>query len=358
MNDISTWPDSRGGTDRLAALMACVPMPMWLIDEAGLRVVAANDAARSLMGPDEPRHLLGDAFAAAGASDEAADPVRFTTRDGQVRAFAMTFRRLPDMPRMIVATAQDVTARVHAEAQLRQLRAELAHVARISILGELATSIAHEVRQPLAAIVTNADTSLRWLARDEPNLAKVGELTARIAASAQRASDIIQRVRGMAQKHAPELSRLDLVQVVDEAVALVRHDIETRGIELSVQAASGLPAVLGDGVQLQQVVVNLLINAAQALDRPETTARRIALTVEAAGGRIVLGVRDTGPGIDHADLPHLFEGFFTTKPAGLGVGLAICRAIVTGHGGEIDAGNDPGGGALFRVALPVDRRPG
>ena len=216
------------------------------------------------------------------------------------------------------------------------------------MLGELATSIAHEVNQPLSAIVTNAETSLRWLGREDPNLAKACQLTRRIADSARNASDIVQRIRSMAAGRAPERVMIDLNQVVNEALLFVRHEIETRSIALSVDLAPDLPFVCGDRVQLQQVVVNLLVNAVQA------QARRIELhTAQSADGMIGFAIHDSGPGIATENIDRIFSSFFTTKEDGVGMGLAICQSIIAAHGGRIGASNDPLGGARFEFSLPA-----
>jgi len=237
------------------------------------------------------------------------------------------------------------------EAQLRQLQADYSRAARISMLGELATSIAHEVNQPLAAIVTNAETSQRWLARDEPNLAKVAQLTTRIAESARRASEIVQRIRGMAARREPERAAVDLNEIVDEALMFVRHEIESRSIALSTDFGSGLPRVLGDRVQLQQVIVNLLVNAVQAQNGGADGW--ISLATSAANGAVEFAIRDAGPGIVDEDLDRIFGSFFTTKDDGIGIGLALCQSIIVALGGTIIASNHPEGGALFRVSLPA-----
>lgn len=331
-----------------------------------LEVVEANGAAATLMEADNCGALLASArlllaatpglaarMLAAGLAGEARheERARLETFTGEAREVVMTVAFAA--ADTLIVTVQDITEHLWAVEQLRRLRAEMAHAARISLLGELATSIAHEVRQPLAAIVTNADTSLRWLARDEPNVEKVGELTARIAASAHRASDIIQRVRDMALKHEPVRERLDLAEVVEGAQRFVRHELDTRGIDLVVSLPGDRPQVTGDRVQLQQVVVNLLVNAVHALDQQPGGARRIAVQVERlASGGARLTVQDNGPGFAAADAARLFEGFYSTKATGMGIGLTICRSIVTDHGGEIGAENDPVGGAIFRVELP------
>jgi signal transduction histidine kinase len=222
------------------------------------------------------------------------------------------------------------------------------------MLGELATSIAHEVNQPLSAIVTNAETSLRWLSREDPNLAKVGQLTTRIVENARRASDIVQRIRGMAARRAPERALLDLNEVVEEALLFVRHEIEYRSIDLSVRLGRNLPRIMGDRVQLQQVIVNLLINAVQALGQDAGPKGRIDVdTTTEADGMVGFAIRDAGPGISQDNLDRIFDSFFTTKDDGMGIGLAICQSIIAAHGGMISVSNHVDGGALFRFSLPA-----
>jgi C4-dicarboxylate-specific signal transduction histidine kinase len=242
------------------------------------------------------------------------EQAKMATFDGEVRdvVFSVTYPAPPEHLDTTFITIEDITERLRTEAQLRRLQADFAHAARVSMLGELATSIAHEVKQPLAAIVTNAETSLRWLAREEPNLAKASELITRVVASAQRANDIIQRVRSMAVKQEPERLVLDLAEVVDEALHFVRHDLDARGITLSRAVAGALPPVVGDRVQLQQVVVNLLINSIQAIAQVDPQERRIALEIDAdADDAVTLSIHDTGPGVAETDLDRVFDGFFT-----------------------------------------------
>jgi C4-dicarboxylate-specific signal transduction histidine kinase len=223
------------------------------------------------------------------------------------------------------------------------------------MLGEMATSIAHEVRQPLTAIVTNAETGLRWLARDDLDMAKLKQLAARVVANARRAGDIVQRIQGMAMKHEPGRALLDLNEVVEEALLFVRHDIEAWSIGLSVKYGTPLPKVTGDRIQLQQVIVNLLVNGVQAIAQGSGSARRIDLCTGAEGdGAVAFSIRDTGPGIADENLERIFDSFFTTKDAGMGIGLAICKSIVTAHGGRIAVSNHPAGGARFQFWLPTE----
>lgn len=280
---------------------------------------------------------------------------KLRTFDGRILdvQLSVTYPILPAELDVTIFSVQDVTARIQMEAQLRQVQADFTHAARISTLGELTTSIAHEINQPLAAILTNAETSLRWLARPEPNIAKVAELTSRIAVGAHRAKDIVQRIRGMAAKHQPEQTALDLNEVAQETLLFLRHEIESRGIRITTAFAKDLPMVLGDRIQLQQVIVNLLINGIQALETGRAIEGKIALATSLDDdGRIHLSIRDTGPGIAPANIERVFEGFFTTKKGGLGIGLGICQSIIIAHGGRIAAANHPEGGAEFRFTIP------
>jgi C4-dicarboxylate-specific signal transduction histidine kinase len=284
------------------------------------------------------------------------EQAKMATFDGEVRdvLFSVTYPTPPEQLDTTFITIEDITERLRTERRLRRLQADFAHAARVSMLGELAASIAHEVKQPLAAIVTNAETSLRWLSRPEANVAKVAELTKRIGASAERANDIIQRVRSMAAKQEPQHVPLDAGEVIDEALHFVRHELDARGIVLLRSDTGVLPAVIGDRVQLQQVVVNLLVNSIQAIVQAEAAERRIDLKIDVdpASG-VTLSIHDTGPGIAEADLGQVFDGFFTTKDTGMGIGLAVCHSIIAEHGGKIAAANHPAGGAVFRVTLPI-----
>ncbi|HWW59022.1 MAG TPA: ATP-binding protein [Sphingopyxis sp.] len=281
---------------------------------------------------------------------------RVRTFDGRVLDVRMsvTYPNAPAELDVTIFSFEDVTERLRIEAELRQLQADFTHAARVSMLGELTTSIAHEVNQPLAAILTNAETSLRWLSRDEPNIGKVTQLTGRIATSARRASDIVQRIRGMASKNQPERAPLDLNEVVQEAVMFLRHEIESHSIRIRSSFAEGMPLAIGDRIQLQQVIVNLLMNSVQAVEQRGEGEREISLDMRAADyGALVFTLRDTGPGIPPEDIDRIFQGFFTTKESGMGIGLAICQSIIAEHGGSIAASNHPDGGAQFRFIIPA-----
>ncbi|MHA4837410.1 ATP-binding protein [Sphingopyxis sp. MSC1_008] len=279
------------------------------------------------------------------------------TFDGRVLDVRMsvTYPKILAELDVTIFSFEDVTERMSMEAEIRQLQADFTHAARISTLGELTTSIAHEINQPLAAIVTNAETSLRWLSRDYPNVEKVKALTTRVAASARRASDIVQHIRGMASKRQPERVATDLNEIVQESLIFIRHEIESQSIGITTDLARGLPSTMADRIQLQQVVVNLLINSVQAVEAQSEGKREICIGTHLTdAGGLAFTLRDTGPGIPPEDLARIFEGFFTTKEAGMGIGLAICQSIISEHGGSITASNHPGGGAQLHFEIPVE----
>lgn len=303
--------------------------------------------------PQMARRVMIAHFEGRRSYVEEARILRF---DGVVRdvIFSVTYPIASELQDTTFILIEDITDRRRTEDQLRRLQADYSHAARISTLGELATSIAHEVKQPLSAIITNAEASLRWLDKTPPNVDKLTQLTTRIAESAHRANEIIQRIRGMATKHEPERTLVDIPSVISEALLFVRHDVETRSVALSMKVPRNLPKIPGDRVLLQQVFVNLLVNAIQAVIPLEIERRRIAIEARQIGDQwLSILVRDSGPGISDDAMSRLFEGFFTTKEGGMGMGLAICQSIVDGHEGFISATNQSDGGAAFEVRLPL-----
>jgi PAS domain S-box-containing protein len=244
-----------------------------------------------------------------------------------------------------------------AQEELRNSQAELAHIMRVMTMGELTASIAHEINQPLASILTNAQTGLRWLARPDLDVEKIREITKRVVADARRASEIIDRIRAMVSRRAPQQALLSLDDVIQESIAFLRDEFQSRGISVSIDLKPKLPYVFGDRIQLQQVIVNLAINGAHAMAQSGELRRIISIrTMLSDPETVSCIVEDSGPGIDPAHLPHLFDSFFTTKDAGMGMGLPICRSIIEAHDGEIRADNNSAlGGARFSFALPANK---
>ncbi|WP_144037820.1 PAS domain S-box protein [Sphingopyxis sp. KK2] len=267
-------------------------------------------------------------------------------------AFSIAFPpALQDHGITVVATL-DIGDRKRAEARLREVQTNLSHAARVSTLGELTASIAHEVNQPLAAITAFGEASLRWLQRDVPELEEVEAMTREIISDARRASDIIARIRGMALKRDPVPTPLDVGEVIDEALLIIRHESQSKAVAIEVDIAAALPRVMADRVQLQQVIVNLAVNALQAMSLNDAKARTLKITAAPGDGTVEICVDDSGPGVAAEHLDQLFNGFFTTKQEGMGMGLAICRSIIQEHGGRITAANHAEG-ARFCFTLPA-----
>jgi len=249
---------------------------------------------------------------------------------------------------------RNVTARRRAQEELRRTQAELAHVSRVTTMGELAASIAHEVNQPLGAIVGNADICLHWLSNGQPDLGAVREALSDIISDGHRASEVIARVRALAKKSAPQKAPLDLNEVVGEVLALVTHEAQRRRVRLRAEPAAGLPAVQGDRVQLQQVLLNLVMNGVEAMAGVEDRARELKVsTSRSEAGGVAVAVQDCGVGIDPRETERLFQAFHTTKAGGMGMGLAISRSIVEAHGGRLWAEPNRGPGATFQFMLPA-----
>jgi PAS domain S-box-containing protein len=254
-----------------------------------------------------------------------------------------------------LACMVDITDRVRAQETLAQVQSEFAHAARVSMLGELTASIAHEVNQPLSAIVTSAEAALRWLGRTSPDVAELRALSTRTKADALRAAEIIRSIRGMAVRTEPEQTPVVLNDVVEDVMLFLRPELRRHQVEAVLELASGLPTIIADRVQLQQVVANLAINATQAMSVVDSSSRRLTVRTSSKDSRTLLTeVADTGPGIAAHNLDRLFQRFFSTKQEGMGIGLAICRSIIEAHGGSIGASNLPGGhGASFCFTLPA-----
>jgi signal transduction histidine kinase len=257
----------------------------------------------------------------------------------------------------MVGAVMDVTEARQAQEALAEAQAQLAHANRVATLGALAASIAHEVNQPLAAIVANGDANLRWLDREVPPLDTVREGLERMIADAERASSVVNRVRALARKDPSEHRLIDLNAVINDVVKLVAREIASQAVSLRLELAPALPAVRGDRVQLQQLIINLVINGIQAMACKEAgidgRPRRLTIRSERdEGGEVRLCVEDSGNGIDPANANRLFDAFYTTKSGGMGLGLSICRSIVEAHGGRIWAANHGVGGARFAFTLP------
>jgi PAS domain S-box-containing protein len=256
----------------------------------------------------------------------------------------------------VLGSSADITQRKETELELRRQRAELAHVTRISMMGELATSLAHELNQPLTAILSNAQAAQRFLAVNPADLEEVREILKDIVQDNSRAADVIRRIRALAKKEELEFAPLDLGIVLGDVVMLARSDAILHNIRVSLQIAPGLPPVQGDKVQLQQVVLNLLLNAFDAMKDCPAHEREVKVGAETQGARLVkVAVCDHGIGLSWEQIDKIFQPFYTTKGEGLGMGLSISRSIIETHGGRLWAENNPDRGATFCFTIPVEK---
>jgi C4-dicarboxylate-specific signal transduction histidine kinase len=246
----------------------------------------------------------------------------------------------------------DITDRKRAELESQEHQQELAHLSRVAALGELSGALAHELKQPLAAILANTQAAQRFLARPRPNMTEVRSILGDIAQDVRRASDVIGHTSAMIKKESAPWQLTDLNEVVRNVLDLTRRELTGRGVVASALLSPELPRVLGDGVQLQQVVLNLVMNACDAMDAVPMEDRRLRIATAANNGEVELSVMDHGIGIPEESVGRVFQPFFTSKEHGLGLGLSICRSIVNAHGGRLWVVNNPTGGATFHMAAP------
>jgi len=253
----------------------------------------------------------------------------------------------------VIGTVHDVTQRRLSEEALGRLRSELAHMARATTLGALTASIAHEVNQPLAGIVTNACTCLRMLAADPPNIDGASETARRTIRDGRRAADVITRLRAIFGKKEPITEPVDLNEATREVIALTESELNRNGVLVRTELAEDLPLATGDRVQLQQVILNLLLNASDAMSTVRDRPRLLVISSKRDDAdQVCLSVEDTGVGVDPERVDQLFEAFYTTKSAGMGMGLSISRSIIESHHGRLWATPNDGPGATFAFSIP------
>jgi signal transduction histidine kinase len=316
-----------------------------------------GDNWRTAVHPDDREHVteLWRDATAVGAPLEY--EVRLRGADGAYRWFLTRAVPLRDGRGHIVkwyGVATDIEDRKrteHERDRLARLEAELTHVNRVTTMGELAASISHEVRQPLTGIGTNANTAVRCLARDEPDLERARDAARRIARDVSRVAEILDRMRSLYTKGPPKHERLDVNDVVTETLALLKGEAGRHAVTLCTELGAGLPSVTADRVQLQQVVMNLALNGIEAM---RDGGGELTVTSRMEPRDVVLiSVSDTGVGLPPEDVERIFDAFFTTKPQGSGMGLRICRAIVEAHGGRLWARANAERGATFMFTLPA-----
>jgi C4-dicarboxylate-specific signal transduction histidine kinase len=257
-------------------------------------------------------------------------------------------------PHRIFGTIQDVTERKQAVEALRKAQTELAHVNRVATMGQLTASIAHEILQPIGAARNYARAALNFLDQQPPDLREVKEALGRIVGAADRSGEIIERIRDNIKKAPPRRDRIDLNKAINEVIVLARSELTKNGVSVQTRLTEGLFPVKGDRVQVQQVVMNLILNAVEAMSSVEAGARELLISTEQSQtDGVLVAVRDSGPGIDPGRLERVFEAFYTTKSGGMG--LSICRSIIEAHGGRMWVTANEPRGAVFRFTLPLSR---
>ncbi|KQP51593.1 MULTISPECIES: PAS domain-containing sensor histidine kinase [unclassified Methylobacterium] len=322
---------------------------------------AAPRSLDALLFEDEPTFIEALLALARGETFfEGETTIRALSGDPVPILFGITFPSHADGFEGVLVFAVDITERKQAQEALLAVQAELAHTARVTTLGELTASIAHEVNQPLAAIVTNGEAALRWLRRSPPDLGEVSAAVTRVVASGSRAGEIVSRIRTFLAKTPPPRDWLDLREMIGESVLLVEREMVRGGVRLIRDVASDVTLVHGDRVQLQQVLINLMVNAIQAMATVTERPRLLTIRVAPDGAEHVrVTVADSGGGIAAEAVERVFQPFFTTKADGMGMGLAICRSIVEAHGGRlwITGHDDPGAAFHFTIPTTAEREP-
>lgn len=334
--------------DRIRALLGVPPEEDWRGREYWLAHIHPEDL---------PHVFQASQKVMEGSSDRLAIEYRYLHPSGGLvwlhHLSTVQARDASGRVTCLVGVVRDITERKRAEHDLLQRSNELAHLTRVSAVAQLASSLAHELNQPLGAILRNAEAAELLLADPSPDLDEVRAILADIHSDDHRAGEVIDRLRAFMRRGETERRRLDVGLLAGEGIALVHPDADRRGVRLALKAQHGLPLVHGDRVQLQQVLLNLLLNALDALSGRPPGKGSVTVRVSLVGTAVEVRVSDDGPGIPANGLTHVFEPFFTSKPNGLGMGLPIARGIVEAHGGQLWATNNPEGGATFVFSLPV-----
>jgi PAS domain S-box-containing protein len=361
----------RASEERWRAMFEIAPVGITTIDFERRRYLTANESFQRITGYTEAELRNLTTLEITHEDDRAAmqeridsgiigslQRKRYRRKDGAVVWADVTSFVIPatdSTPAFRGAVIVDVSDRKRAEAALQQAQADLARLNRVMMLGEMTASIAHEVNQPIAATVTNAHAGLRWLGTQPPDLGEARQALGRIVRDGSRAGEVIDRIRALVKKVPPRRDRLDINEAIREVIALTQTEVQQNRVRLQTRLADDLPLVPADRVQLQQVIMNLLVNAIEAMSSVDDRSRELTIASGKEGANAVfVEVQDTGPGIDPADLDRLFQSFYTTKPDGIGMGLAISRSIVEAHGGRLSAAPNQPCGAAFRFALPVE----
>jgi len=279
-------------------------------------------------------------------------PEEFLGTNQTAREVERLLTNIRERERVEDALREQLTERKRADKALREAQVELAHVTRVTTIGGLAAAIAHEINQPLAAVITNGNACLRWLAGTTPNLDEARQAVERIIRDGNRASDVIAKIRALLRKTGTEKERLDMNDVIREVVALAQSEVRRNGVALRAQLEGNIPPVLGDRVQLQQVVLNLIMNGIEAMSTVGDRARELIISTRSGEiDQVHVTVQDSGIGLDPQRMERIFDAFYTTKSEGMGMGLAISRSIVENHDGRLWAVPNDGPGATFQFTL-------
>jgi PAS domain S-box-containing protein len=357
--------------ERMSLAVESAQLALWDLDVANDRVWMTEEG-RKVFGfePDEPLHYADLArrvhpddsavevaaiqrALASGGSYEA--EYRIILPDRSVRWIAARGRLSPGVdgtPPRILGVSMDITRQKQAGVEAQLQREELAHLSRVAIVSALSSSLAHELSQPLGSILSNAQAGQRFMSKDTPDLAEIRDILADIVSADRRAGEIIEGLRTMLRRGAVALQPVSVNESLEELLRLTRSDLIARGVSVSIRTTGDLPPALTDRVQLQQVLLNLIVNACDAMKSNPPDARNLTLTTSIAESEMRIGVLDCGVGLPD-DVETLFEPFHTTKAGGLGMGLSICRTLVTSHGGRLWAEGRAERGAAFYVALPL-----
>ena len=335
-----------------------------------VKVIDVNDASVKLFGAQSKDELLVSldnvflpetqevfareliAIAEGRPNFESETVMQTLAGDKLVVLVTITFPPPPAMLESVQVTITDITERRRAEEALRHAQAELAHITRVTTLGEMTASIAHEINQPLAAVITNGGACLRWLLGESPNLDEAREAARRVIRDGNRASDVIARIRALMRKTDTQKARFDINDAIQEIVLLTQHEAARKNVTLRLELTEGLPPVFGDKVQLQQVALNLLMNGVEAMASVSQRPRELLIESHShESHHVLITVRDSGMGIAPEDLEKIFDAFYTTKSQGMGMGLAISRSIIENHGGRLWAAPNEGPGVTFHFTL-------
>jgi PAS domain S-box-containing protein len=365
--------DRKAADSRFQQVVEAAPTAMLMANRDG-RVVLANHKAQEVFGMDRQRLANADLqtlLPPPAEADNPGDPLARFLDDGGVFSapglpgmarrqdgsdfpveLAASRVRIADEPFMLVSVT-DISERKRMERESAMRRDELLHLSRVALLAELSGSLAHELNQPLTAILSNAQAGLRFLALSPPDLDEVSQSLVNVVENDKRAGEVIRRLRAMLRKEPADYRELDVNEVVQDVLRIIRSDLLNRNIELVLDLGTDLPTVDGDRVQLQQVLMNLLVNGADAMQGMAKGRKLVVQTRRHERDEAMIAVSDVGPGIPEGDLERIFSPFVTSKTDGLGLGLAICTTIIQSHGGKLWASNNPDGGATLRISLPV-----